>query len=782
MLRNYLKVALRNFRRHASYTFINTSGLAVGMACCLLIALYVHHELSFDQFNEHADRIHRVVQEQRFASVQKVAVMSSPVAPALLSTFPEIEHAVRFYASKNTMRLSEARSFEATIAYTDSTVFDVFTLPMLKGLPAQALVAPNSIVLSETTAHKFFGEDDPLGKTVQFDDRNMLVTGVMLDIPSNAHFDFEALASYSSLDLDIELHSWGRNSMWTYLLLRPGASPKALEAKFPSFIEDHIERSDALEVFSYYLQPLTDIHLHSHMVGEIDTNNDISTVYIFSAIALFILLIASINYINLATARSSQRMREVGMRKVLGAFQGQLVRQFLGESLLMTLIALAGAILLMAVSLPFFNDILGIEITLNTAALVSMVGFFVIIGLLAGAYPAFHLARFRPLKVLKGSLPAFSGGASFRKVLVVVQFTISIALIVAVGVAYQQLRFIQDKDLGFDKEHLISFEVRGDVEKSILLKETFIQLPQVISAATSGQMLGQGFPSTTFRHEGAPEDEMQMVSYFDMDPEFIETMGMTLVAGRNLSRHIASDMEEGIVINESAVRAFGWASPEEAIGKRITQGWTPEILGVVKDFHFATLHQSIDPLILWWDPPQLKTVTVRTSPGDISATLAALEASWNEILPDQSFSFTFVDDHLNTLYRSDKALSNLFGLFAVFAIFIACLGLLGLTSFTAQQRRKEIGVRKVLGASVQGIVALLSQDILRLVSLSFIIAAPVAYFVMNRWLEEFAYHIEPTVWIFILAGLAAFGVALLTVSYQSIKAALSNPVKSLRYE
>ena len=780
MLQHYLILALRNSRRHANYTLINIAGLALGLACCLIIALYVHHELSFDRFNEHADRIYRVVQEQRFATTQQVAVMSSPVAPALVSTFPEIETAVRFYAAKDMMHIGQSHTAEVTIAYVDSTVFSVFSLPLLQGNPSQVLVAPNSIVLTESTAQKFFGSSDPVGQIVQYGERELKVTGVMVNIPSHAHFDFEAFVSYSSLDMEFDLHSWGRNSMWTYLLLQPDTSPEALEAKFPAFIKNHIERSDALDVFSYYLQPLTDIHLHSHMVGEIGMNNDISTVYIFSAIAFLILIIASINYINLATARSSQRVREVGIRKVMGANREQLIFQFLGESTLLTFLGVLGALVLVRFFMPFFNVLFGINLKLDPIAVAVLVGFFLVTGLLAGAYPAFHLSRFRPVKVLNAIPP--EGGVTFRKALVIVQFTMSITLIIAVGVTFEQLRYMENKDLGFEKEHLISLGVRGEVDKVALLKEELARQPEVLSVATSRTIMGDEFPSTTFRREGTHEDDMLMVSYFDIDPDFVETMGIQVLAGRNFSKELVSDIEGSILINEAAVHAFGWTSAEEAIGNRITQGWTPEIIGVVKDFHFKTLHQSIDPLVLWWEPPELRTVTVRTVPGDLDVTLASLEAAWNRVLPGQPFTFTLLEEHLNTLYKSDHTLGRLIGLFAVLAIFIACLGLLGLTSFTYQQRKKEIGVRKVLGASVRGIVTMLSKEVLQLIVIAFLLAVPLAYFAMKSWLDGFAYHIEPTLWVFIIAGMMTMVVALLAVIYQSVEAALSNPVKSLRFE
>ena len=786
MLYNYFKVAIRDFRRHATYSFINISGLAVGMAACLLIASYIHHELSYDRFNEHADRIYRVVQEQSFGAVQEIAVTPAPVAPALLETFPEIEYAVRFYASTNTLQREGIQGVTTKVAYTDSTVFNVFSLPLIQGDLSKALVAPNTIVLTETTAKNFFGQENALGNSLTFNDEEFVVTGVMADVPSNAHFHFEALASFSTLEKESWTNSWARNSFWTYILLRPETSAVNLEAKFPAFIGAHIERSDAQEVFKYFLQPLRDIHLHSKLISEFGVNNDISVIYIFSGIAFFILIIAAINYINLSTARSSLRMREVGIRKVMGANRKQLVYQFLGEALIFTFLALGSALLLMWISLPVFSEIMGVAILFHVPAIFSMAGLFILIGLASGAYPAFHLSGFRPVSVLKGKLPAFGGAVPFRKALVVVQFTISIALIVSVSAAYFQLQYIQNKDLGYNKEYLISVDVQGATDKIELLKSAFSQHPSVTHVAAAYKTIGDGNNTTTFRREGTGEDNMKTLAYLEVDPEFVSTMGMTILAGRNFSSERPTDIYGNadetyrIILNESGIRAFGWATPEEAVGQRITQGGKPtEIIGVVKDFHFATFHQSIDPISLWWDPPSLQTIVVRLKPEALSTSLADLQTSWSSVLPDLPFTYVFVDEHLNGLYRGDQRIGKLFAVFAILALVIACLGLFGLTSFTTQQRRKEIGVRKVLGASVQSIVTLLSKDVIQLIGIAFVFSAPIAYIVINNWLNTFAYRIHLSIWVFLVAGMVALSIALLTVGYQSVRAAQADPVQSL---
>jgi putative ABC transport system permease protein len=784
MLQHYLKVALRHLGRQKGYAFINVAGLAVGIACCVLIGLFVRHETSFDRFHEHADRIYRVVQEQRFGTVQQVAVVSGPMAPALEAGLPEVEHAVRFLSRSGGLYVDGEPTVEADVYFTDPPVFDVFSFPLLRGDPDRALAEPNTVVLTEELAASVFGTEDPIGQVVRLEDEDLRVTGVMADVSPTSHFRFDALASYATRQ-EQWLQEWGANTLWTFVLLQEGATQAATDARLQSLAAAH-RGEEGIEGVTYYLQPLTDIHFRTGMVAENATVGDVAVVYVFSAIALFILFIASINYVNLATARSMQRMREIGVRKALGAVRTQLVRQFLGESLLMAGLALAVGVGLASLSLPLLNRLLELELSFSSVPLPmgfgALAAVFALMGLLAGAYPALHLSRFRPVAVLKGTLPALSGGAGFRKGLVVFQFTVSVVLLAAVGVAYQQLRFVQRTHLGFDEEHLVSFEV-GDAAETERLRREVAALPQVVRSAAAERPLGGFFSQTTMYAEGASDDESLMLSYVHVDPDFAATAGIELAAGRGFAWGRSSDSTGAVVLNETAVRAFGWASAGAAVGRRILDGEDAyEVVGVVRDFHFASLHQPIEPLMLFWHPTAMSTVTARLRRDDVPGALAALEAAWTHVLPDRPFDYAFVDERLDELYKGDRKLGGLFGVFALLAIGIACLGLFGLAAFTAERRTKEIGVRKVLGASVASLAGLLSMDFLKLVLVASVLAVPVAYLAMRRWLEGFAYHVEISPAVFVGAGAVALLIALLTVITQALRAASADPVTALRNE
>jgi len=784
MWKNYLKIALRHLGRQKGYALLNVAGLAVGIACCLLIGLFVRHETSFDRFHEHADRIYRVVQEQRFGTVQQVAVVSGPMAPALEAGLPEVEHAVRFFLRDGVLYRDDEPTVEAEVYFTDPAVFDVFSFPLLRGDPDRVLAEPNTVVLTAELAASVFGDEDPVGRVVRFRDEDFRVTGVMADVPPTSHFRFDALASYATRQ-EAWLENWGTNTLWTFVLLREGATREATEARLQALAAAH-RGEEGVEGITYYLQPLTDIHFRTDMVAENAVVGDVAVVYVFAAIALFILLIASINYVNLATARSMQRMREIGVRKALGARRTQLVRQFLGESLLMAGAALVAGAALAALMLPLFNRLLELELSFGAVPLAAAFGalaaLFLLLGLLAGVYPALHLSRFRPVAVLKGTLPALSGGAGFRRVLVVFQFTISVVLLAAVGVAYQQFRFVQRTHLGFDKEHLVTLEV-GGVEETERLRREVAALPQVVQAAASARPLGSFFPQTTMYAEGASEQENLLISMLYVDPDFAGAAGIEVAAGRGFAWGRASDSTGTVVLNETAARAFGWPSAEAAVGRRILDGEEAyEVIGVVRDFHFASLHQPIEPLMLLWHPDAMAAVTARVLPGDVPDALAALEAAWTRVLPDRPFDYTFVDEQLDKRYEGDRKLGWLFGVFALLAIGIACLGLFGLAAYTAERRTKEIGVRKVLGASTASLAGLLSMEFLRLVLVASVLAVPVAYLAVDRWLEGFAYRVDLGPGVFAAAGAAVLLIALATVAGQALRAAAADPVKALRYE
>lgn len=811
MLKNYFKIALRNLRKHPGYTFINVFGLATGITCFVLILLYVQDELAYDRYHENADRIHRVVEV--IEDAEESSSQPFPTGPTLAADFPHlIEASVRFFnLQAPSLAISyeppsgEVRSFnERSFFFADSTVFDIFSFDLVRGDPATALDRPGTVVLTEDAAQRYFGDDDPLGKSLIFEDEHLLeVTGVLAEVPRTSHFTFDFLASFSTLRASIyadqprRLEGWYWNPAWTYVLLEEGVTPEDLEAQFPEFVQQYWPEQIKAQS-SMYLQPLTDIHLHSKLDFEITGNSDIAYVYIFSVIAAFILLIACINFMNLATARSASRAKEVGMRKVLGAVRLQLVRQFLAESVLLSVVALLLALPLIYLLLPVLNDMadktLSLSLSENSGLIWLLAAVALGVGVVSGLYPALFLSSYRPARVLKGAMrtSTTSSSALFRKGLVVVQFAVSIALIAGTFVAIQQLDYLRDARLGFDRDQVVMVPIlRTSVASQYdAVKDALLQQPGVRAVTIAEDVLGARYQTQTQQPEGFTEPQ-QFLRLFVHD-DAAETFGIRLLAGRDYDEAYADD-GAAIVINEAMVQYLGWGSPEEALGRSMGT-FGPDnvprpVIGVTENFHYASLHQPVGPFIL----PRISNnlgamnffgryLAIRISPDDVAGALAAIEATWTSFVPDRPFEYLFVDQELDQLYRAEENLSNVAGTFSILAILIGCLGLFGLAAFTAERRTKEIGVRKVLGATVPGIVALLSKDFVTLVLVAFFIAAPLSYLAINRWLADFAYSVNVSWWIFLLSGALALGVALLTVSYQAIKAALADPVKSLRYE
>ena len=804
MIKNYLKIALRNLRKHKGYTFINITGLAVGLACCLLIVLFVRDELSYDRYHDNADQIYRITLDALLGEQEIHGPISpAPMAQALVSDFPEVVQATRLFTFRDEtlVRYEDNRFVEERFFFGDSTFFEVFTFPFLQGDPETALVEPNTVVLTESTARKYFGQENPIGQTLRVNEQtDYEVTGVMADVPTNSHFHFDFLGSLGTLD-NSRNPIWVSNNFRTYFILAEGHSPEALEAKFPAMVENYagpqVEQILGITIdqffasggrFAFQLQALTDVHLHSQLDFEIEPNGDITYVYAFSVVAFLILLIACINFMNLATARSANRAKEVGVRKVLGSNRRQLTLQFLMESMLLSVIALGVALVLAAVLLPVFNSLSGKALQidyLDGFMLSGVIGLAVLVGLLAGSYPAFFLASFSIVNVLKGQGTVGMKSSGLRSGLVVFQFVISIALMIGTAMVYRQVDFIQNKRLGFDKEHVIvleRFNALGPQQQAF--KQQIQQHPNVVAVAAANTLPGRSFGDTSFIPEGAPPEDIRNIHLLYTDFDLLETLNLELVDGRFFSRDFATD-STAIVLNEAAVKELGWT---EAVGKRLVspsfsggESQFITVVGVVKDFHFESLRQAIGPLGMFIGR-NLNYLTVRIEPGDVTGTLAAFEAQWKTFAPEQPFTYSFLDRDVDALYQADQRTGSLFGTFALLAIMIACLGLFGLAAFTAEQRTKEIGVRKVLGASVGGIVLLLSKEFTKLVALAFVVAAPLAYFATNRWLQDFAFQADFSWWIFVLAGLAALAIAWLTVSYQSIRAALTNPVEALRYE
>lgn len=806
MFGNYLKMAVRNLLKHKGYSTINIAGLAVGMTCCILIGLFIRHELSYDRFHSKADRIYRLVVDvfPPTGKVDNYATSGPGIAPILERDFPEIEHAVRLRPVEDYLVSHGADKFYETFVYADFALFQVFDFQLLAGDKQTVLYDPYSLVLTEETAAKYFGKTDPLGQTLVVDDTlSFKVTGILADPPSNSHFDFDILASMRTLE---ERNHWMRTTWWsfggyTYLLLSETTDVTVLGQKLHRISAQYIPQQETGSGYHQecYLQPLTDIHLHSDRRNEWQANSDIKYVTIFSIIAGFILLIACVNFMNLATARSLERTKEIGIRKVVGALRTQLAGQFLGEAVLMAAMAGAISVALATWLLPGFGVLAGRELTFRffeqPRYLALLTSFSLIVGLIAGSYPAVLLSSFRPVQTIKGKFRATGSGASLRRGLVVFQFAISVTLLIATGVVYKQLNYMRTYDLGYDTEQIVVLEGRGDrqlEQKYNSMKNSLRAIPGVGNTTLSSSVPGCQFDNSVFRIEGnmvdSPygKDAWNDMRYVIIDPDFIELFDLEMAAGRPISRQFESDKNSAFLLNGSAVRRLDWGKPEDAIGKKIGFSSSAEgqVVGVVKDFHFKSLRSEIEPLILTprQTHPRMAYISVKLGGGNIPEAMAAIEATWRKHSPGRPFHYFFLDQAFDQQYRSDEQVGRTFGVFTVVAILIACLGLFGLAAYSAQQRTREIGIRKVLGASVANIVTVLSVDFLKLVVLASVVALPVAWLAMRRWLENFAFRTKIGVELFIAAVVLALLIAFVTVAFQAVRAAFVDPVRTLRYE
>jgi putative ABC transport system permease protein len=806
MFRNYLRIALRNLRRNKVFTAINVLGLALGLATCMVILLFVQHELSYDRYNEKADQIVRVVIKGRMQGDDlKEAHVMPPVAAALKKEYPEVLDATRI-RDMGCPRVAYGDKLlrDDRLAFVDSNFFRVFTLPLVKGNARTVLLQPYSVVITREVAKKYFGDADPIGKVLVFKDANtsLTVTGLMDAVPEASHFHFGLFASMSSLQ-EARSDSWMESNFFTYLVLRKGYDYHKLEARLPqtvdSYMAPQMERALHMTLTQFrqngssiglYLQPLTDIHLHSDLTQDLEPYGDIQYVYIFSVIAVFILLIACINFMNLSTAGAAKRSREVGIRKVLGSEQRQLIQQFLSESLLLTALALVLALVIVWSVLPLFNQLTGQqlkrELTRSPWLIPGLLLAGLFTGLLAGSYPAFFLSAFNPIAVLKTRSGGDHKSAGLRSGLVVFQFFISICLIIGTAVVYQQLSYIQHKQLGYDRDKVVVVEETYWLGKNLnAFREQLRQDPRIASVSAS-EYLPAGTSDNNNFFVWPDDESLRLIKSirYGVDENYLGTLRMSLAAGRNFSREFGADSTAAIV-NETAARAFGWAA-DAAIGHTLSKfegevKKTWHVVGVVKDFNFKSLHQRITPVVMVLDRMDGTTIArIRTD--DIPGVLASMRKNWNFLTAEAPFSYSFLDDRYNQMYKNDRHTGILLTIFAGLTIFVACLGLFGLATFTAEQRTKEIGIRKVLGADVKGIVALLASGFLRLVALAFVLAAPVAWFFMNKWLQDFAYPVSIGYGVFLLAAGIAFVIALLTISVRAIRAATANPVKSLRSE
>ncbi|WP_373511601.1 ABC transporter permease [Persicitalea sp.] len=795
MLSNYLKIALRNLRRDKFYSLINILGLTIGITCGLLLLLYVTDELSFDRYHKNADQIYRVVTEiHEPDKVNHWVGLQPPAVKTMKEKYPAVENYVRFFPNGTmTFRQGEKRFAEEDIYATDSTVFDIFTYKFLAGNPKTALDAPGSIVLTQKLAQKFFGSADALGQTLRTNDTTSYnVTGVMEDVPKNSHFRFNALLSLNSQQQ--QANDWGGFFVSSYVTLAPGTDPKIIENKSPQLYAEYMapifERMGIK--IAYQLQPLTSIHLHSKMDGE--TNGDIGYVYTFSAVAFFMLLLASINYMNLATARSVRRAKEVGLRKVMGSVRSALIGQFLSESVLMTALSLVVSVVMVGIMLPFFNTVSGKEIGLTQLLqpqfLLIALGIVVFTGFVSGSYPAFYLSAFEPAAVLKGATQGRSG-SFFRKALVVTQFSVSLVMLICTWIVFQQLDFMQNQDMGYDREQVLTIDYRDNQQprgRYDAFRRSLLANPNVQKVATAGAPVSNMGGRVILGVESNTGMKDMAFKPVGIDHDYLSTMGMELVAGRDFSEKILSDTINSVLVNEAAVKRMGWKEP---LGKKIMQGGLPQdgqeapptaqVVGVVKDFHQQSLYNPIEPLVMFYNRA-LPVTHVKIAAKDVDQTVAFIKQEWAEAYPNKVFEYSFLDQDFESAYHNDVLRGQIFTTFSILTILIACLGLFGLATFTTEQRVKEIGVRKVLGASVSSVVVLLSRDFTKLVLFSFPIAIPIAYFSMNKWLQSFPYKTDIKVWVFVAACVLTLLICWATVVYQSVKAALMNPVKSLRSE
>ena len=811
MLKNYFKIAARNFKKQTGYTIINVAGLAVGIACCLLIGLYVRHEWRYDRFHTKADRLYRLTYENRLgtdlppaAAYEYQAWGSAAIAPLLEADFPEVEHAVRLSGRHQILLTRGDKSFqEGRYFFADSAFFEVFGFPLLQGDPATALARPGSVVLAERAARRHFGEENPLGQTLYLRsgevEDELIVTGVMADVPANSHLDFDILFSMNTFEQSARANgqaykfdAWGYVDFFTYVLLRQGTSAEAFEAKLPAFVQRYMGNAvqNRPQSYTLALEPITEAYLSPVSGFQPGPKGTEANLYLFSFIGLFILLIACVNFMNLATAQAASRAKEVGIRKTVGAARSGLVGQFLTEAVLLAAVATSLAVLLASLTLPLFRALAGKAIPgaflTGLPVLAVIAGGTLLVGTLAGSYPAFVLSAFRPAHVLKGGFARSSSGAALRKGLVVFQFTAAVVLIVGTLVVRQQLHYLQARPLGFDDAQQLVLDFGGDpdVQDNIeAIKQELGAVPAVQQISVTRSIPGGFFPHAGTRVE-APDGTMRNVNpgLYEVDFDFLPQIGVEAAAGRLFSRAFTTDSTEALLLNEAAVRELGYADPADAVGKRFEQwGREGEVVGVVKDFNYESLHHEIQPLSFRVSP-WLNYFVLQVATEDAAGVVAEVQVAWSKLVPYRPFLFSFLDQSFDAQYRAEDRFGALFGTFAALAIFIACLGLFGLATYAAQQRTKEIGVRKVLGAGVAGLVTLLARDFVKLVLAGFLLAVPIAYLGMNRWLQGFAYHTDVNLSLLLIAGVLALTIALLTVSYQAIKTALADPVKSLRYE
>ncbi|TLV01000.1 ABC transporter permease [Dyadobacter luticola] len=792
MFKNYLKIAWRNLAKSKVFSFINVLGLTIGITCCMMIFLYIMNEFGVDQFHEKRKSIYRVMRNVDMEDMSlSVPYLSGPYAPALLNDFPgTIKQAVRVMTSNGLVTIGDDSFKEKKLYVTDANFFSVFTFPLVAGNAASVLKDPNSVVLTETTARKYFGNADPIGKFIEVDKSLKLkVTGIAKDVPSNSTLDFDLVFPISNYEKEPWFKVWINNNNFTYVVLDKNVTKASVERNFPVFVDKYMGKDMARfgSKMTLSLTPLTDIYFEPHGAFDSVKHGDKNVVYIFLSVAALILLIACINFTNLSTIRAVERSKEVGMRKVMGALRNHLVYQFIGESVLLTAISCILSLLLLGFLMPVYNHLLGYNLTVswNAAPLyLFLAGVIVIVGFLAGSYPAVFLSGFSPIQALKGKLKLGKGGAFFRQTLVVVQFSISVFLIVGTIVIMSQMRYVKNMQLGYNQDHSIVMNVNGDIyNSSKAFKNELENLGSVASVSYMSGEPGGFFDLHAISAEGRNDLVWKSRTSFT-DFDYVKTLGLKIIAGRDFSKDFGTDSLEAAIVNRTAAKSLGF-TPEQAIGKWVKNvvrdSLRRRIVGVVEDFNFLSLKEKMDPLTIT-PGDDYRVVVIHLKPGNVTKALADVKNVFAKISPSYPFEYTFLDQKFDELYKTDIRQQTILSIFAGLAIFIACLGLFGLASFTAAKRTKEIGVRKVLGSSTQNIVVLLAKELLKPVLLATCIAIPAGYFAMSTWLQNFSYRMPMHWWIFAFAALITISIAVLTISFKAIRAALMNPVTSLRSE
>jgi putative ABC transport system permease protein len=789
MLKNLLKIAIRHIRKHPVYSILNIIGLTLGISSALFLIIYVSDEISYDRYHENADRIYRVsskITETDDEFTWNVAQI--PMGPQVVQDYPEVQSYVRFINMPRSLYKYEDKEYiEEDFYYADSTLFDVFTYKVLKGEVRQAVKDPGKIALTETAAARYFGSADPIGKTLSAGTTTFEVTGVIEDVPTNSHFRFDAVAARNNLPK--QLGTWGNFGVFTYLLFPQNLDVEAFETKIQGMYDAHMKTIfEPLKIkIEYILEPITKIHLYSTNPGEPEPTGSITYVIIFGIVALFLILIAAMNYMNLATARSASRAREVGLRKVVGSRRGPLVAQFLSESVMLTLISLLISIVLFIILLPKFNLLAGKSFNLATlyspVVIAALLGIILVAGILGGSYPAFFLSRFSPLTVLKGEITQGSAGSLFRKILVVIQFTISVAMIICTLVVFRQLKYLKTMDQGFDQENILTLQLnQGMVRKYPVLKLSLMENDDIKYVTSTNTQIGEGSGKVIFSMETDQGMAQRGINFAVVDHDFVDALGIKMVTGRDFQLDMPSDTLASVVVNETLANRMGWS---DAIGKKVQLGDGAQInarvIGVMKDYHQTGMYNEIESLMLVYRERN-NIIYIKLSGNNTEQTMSFIENKWKEVFPDQPFTYTYLSERFNNQFEADEKRGLIFTMFTILAILIACLGLFGLASYMVEQRTREIGIRKVFGADEGVIVRLISRDFIILVSISIIIAVPVAYYFMSNWLENYVYRTNIGVSILAVAALITVLLTFITISFKAYQASVLNPASSIRTE